>query len=295
MTSFFGSPCNCSEMDVDLIKLYICKNDFLLINYLHLDRPSDTMLAALARHVCRRKTGIGANGLLLILPGKHERIRIKLYTPFGYPAELCNDALFSLGRYAFDSGQFSEGKLRVETDNGIREIEAIDSNNFRISLGPPFNLETNGEMKELPNREYTQSVVLDNRQYMITPLLLQQKGAIFFTNEESIDSMKQLSESFMKSSDQQLRSLQPIFVIVLSREDIIVYTWYKRFPKDYISAASLGATASIVNGFCDNEIIIHNKQEHCYFQWNQESNNILVTAAPKYVFSGSYYFEERTI
>jgi diaminopimelate epimerase len=183
----------------------------------------------------------------------------------------------------------------VETDRGTRTVEAIDSNNFRISLGSPYDINKTNRIIEVADREYTRAVTINNKQYMITPLTVHQRGAVFFTSDDSLESLRQFSKNIIRSNDQTLHSLQPIFVQILSREDIIVHTWYRGYPKDYISTAAIGATAAIVNGFCDREVIIHNKHEHCYYQWEQTTNEILFTASPKYVFSCSYYYEEREI
>jgi diaminopimelate epimerase len=280
-------------MDVTFIKLYVFNNDFLFLNYLYKQYPGDHSIGAVARSLCKRKTGIGSNGIICLLPGEEEKCRVKVFTPYGQSTSICNDALLCLSRYAFDSGLFVHSSLRVETEQGLRLIQAIDSRNFRLSIGTPYYVgeEENTPLREFPNREYTDTVHIHSRKYVITPVRIQQNGAVLFSENNTKRELKDLSLHIYKNYT-SAQPVLPVFVRIVSREDIWIDTWFKFPPVEYSSAASIGGVAAVLNGFCDRELVLHKGAEECYFQWHHSNNEVFITASPQYVFSGSYYFEE---
>jgi diaminopimelate epimerase len=297
-------------MDFEFIKIYVCKNDFLLLNYLYSEAPEDSVLSRFARMGCRRKMGIGSNGIISLFPGNEEKYRIKCFTAEGRKTAVCNDALLALSRYAFDSGLFAHNRLTVETEGGPRNITAVDSNNFTVSLGPPFTLpfsldngrysdtvtpKTKGEeLREIPDGEFTEKIQLRGKQYAVTPVRLHRNGVVLFSEEFTTEKLKQIARDIRRFCTDEMELL-PVFVRVLSREDINIRTWFLSAPVDYVSASAMGGIAGVINGFCDRDIVIHSGLEEYYMQWVSQDNTVHFTASPRYAFSGSYYMEEESL
>ena len=68
------------------IKMVASGNDFVVIN----KKPSGD-LSALARVLCDRKFGIGADGLLLIGKAKHADLHMRIFNADGSEAEMCGN------------------------------------------------------------------------------------------------------------------------------------------------------------------------------------------------------------
>jgi diaminopimelate epimerase len=294
-------------MDFEFIKIYVCKNDFLLLNYLYSDAPPDSVLSRFAGQGCRRKMGIGSNGIISLFRGTEEKYRIKTFTSKGRRTSVCNDALLAVSRYAFDSGLFAHNRLTVETDEGPRTITAVDSNNFSLSLGSPYTLpfsldtgryadsvtekERGSELREIPDGEFTEKIQLRGKQYAVTPVHLHRNGVVLFSDEFTTEKLKQIARDIRRFYSAEMELL-PIFVRVLSREDLHIRTWFPSPPADYVSASAMGGIAGVINGFCDRDIVVHSGLEEYYMQWVSQDNSIHFTASPQYAFSGSYYMED---
>lgn len=281
-------------MDFPFIKLYFCSNDFLLINYLYKKAPSSRTMGIFARKVLNRKTGIGSNGIICIDSGQSERIHMRVFSSYGKMQCIVNDALFCLSRYAFDSGLFVNNTLHVETSNGIRIIDAIDSNNFRVSLDSPKTEGGENELKEFADTEYNQAINVHGKTYSVTPLHIERDGMVLLSNEIPRIEMKTLAKDMPRLLSTERKPV-PIFVRVMSREDITVFVWFQRPPIDYSSAAAIGGLAAMVNGFCERDIIVHKKNEEHYLQWSTVNNTVYFTGSPRYVFSGSYYMDDEEL
>ena len=73
-------------------KMHGLGNDFILLNCLEemIDNPSD-----LAQEMCDRNFGIGADGLVLVLPSDlaEADFRMRIFNPDGSEPEMCGNAI----------------------------------------------------------------------------------------------------------------------------------------------------------------------------------------------------------
>ncbi|MBM3150284.1 MAG: diaminopimelate epimerase, partial [Chloroflexi bacterium] len=100
-------------------KLQATGNDFILVDA----RASEFEWAKLAKDMCQRQFGVGADGLIAILPSKRAILRMRLFNPDGSEAEISGNGLRCFAKYVVDRGIVSGHELTVETLAGIRTIE----------------------------------------------------------------------------------------------------------------------------------------------------------------------------
>ncbi len=277
-------------MDIDFFKINTNGNDLLLIDYLHKEPPPFSLFPVISRKLCKRHYGVGANGVIFLLPGKKSAVKLYYFLADGFQGSFCNDALICTARYAFDNGISGKDKLLVQTNPGIRTIEFIDSNNFRISLGIPKDTELN-ELKENPDGEYTTTLAIDEKHIPVTPLHLQAFGAVSY----SFDSKKENLKYFSKRISQHItlpESVQPVFAHIYSRDELSVKSWFSGNEIDYSFICGLSIVASVLNGFTDREAVVHCHKKKGYVQWIETTNEVLYTGSAIYIFSGSFYLNE---
>ncbi len=111
-------------------KMQATGNDFILIEAGKRERnwPS------LAKAMCHRHFGVGADGLILVLPSKAADIAMRFFNPDGSEAEACGNGLRCLARYAIDRGYPKE--LAVETSAGVRRARA-QGGLIQVGMGAP--------------------------------------------------------------------------------------------------------------------------------------------------------------
>jgi diaminopimelate epimerase len=126
-------------MTIKFTKLQSAGNDFVLVEAGGDDRD----WTRLARSMCRRNYGVGADGLLLILPSEVADIGMKVVNADGTEAEACGNGLRCLVKYAADSGIIDAKavEVSVETIAGIRKAKYIrdkgKANRIQVSMGKP--------------------------------------------------------------------------------------------------------------------------------------------------------------
>ncbi len=90
-------------------------NDFVVIDTLR-DTVSLTGLPALARSVCDRKYGVGADGLIFVLR-RDGQLEMAMLNPDGSLSEMCGNGLRCFARLAVDRG-YASGTFPVLTGAG---------------------------------------------------------------------------------------------------------------------------------------------------------------------------------
>lgn len=109
-------------------KMVASGNDFIVI-----DKPVSD-LRSLVRRVCERKTGIGADGLLVIEKIKNKDFRMRIFNPDGSEAEMCGNGARCLAIYAGE--KFKTKNLRLFTKAGLIEAK-INKDVAKIKMSPP--------------------------------------------------------------------------------------------------------------------------------------------------------------
>ncbi len=119
------------------VKMQATGNDFILIDARVLERD----WPELAKDMCQRRFGVGADGLILLLSSKVADLRMRMFNPDGSEAEACGNGLRCLAKYAVESGLAPAQELKVETMAGIRtvspKLEKGVVSSVRVAMGRP--------------------------------------------------------------------------------------------------------------------------------------------------------------
>jgi diaminopimelate epimerase len=106
---------------VQLTKHHGLGNDFLVAL---VDRDVARFDGALARRVCHRKTGIGADGLIIgvIAPGPDVDLQMILFNADGSRAEISGNGIRCLAQAEVMRRGLRECRLQIATDAGLRTV-----------------------------------------------------------------------------------------------------------------------------------------------------------------------------
>src|SRR5437879_2705448 len=114
-------------------------NDFVLLDlYAGGDDRSDEEWAALATAMCDRHFGIGADGLLLVLPSGVADARMRMFNPDGSESASCGNGIRCLGRFLQDRYGLGVSGLRVETGAGVGGITVREDGSVSVDMGQPI-------------------------------------------------------------------------------------------------------------------------------------------------------------
>lgn len=111
-------------------------NDFIVIN------AGPKELSVLAKKICDRQTGIGADGVLVIEKSKTADFRMRVFNADGSEAEMCGNGL----RCAVLFSGIKQ-KVKVETKAGIYEGEITGKDRVKVKMEEPKDMKLNFPLK----------------------------------------------------------------------------------------------------------------------------------------------------
>ena len=121
-------------------KMHGIGNDYVYVSTFDQQPPHDP--AALARAVSDRHTGIGGDGLILIMPSERADARMRMFNADGSEGEMCGNGVRCVAKYLFDHGLASKQQLTIETGRGILtldlEVEGGRVRRVRVDMGAPI-------------------------------------------------------------------------------------------------------------------------------------------------------------
>jgi diaminopimelate epimerase len=122
---------------MNFTKLQGTGNDFLFIDARNMERD----WPKLAREMCHRYFGVGADGLILVATSNRVSLKMRLFNSDGSEAEVSGNGLRCFAKYVIDRQIVAGPDLTVETMSGTRTIEAILSRgkvtHARVNMGTP--------------------------------------------------------------------------------------------------------------------------------------------------------------
>ena len=137
-------------------KLQASGNDFILLDKRHKSQVASHKYKKLARRLCQRKFGIGADGLLVIEPSKRAFFKMRIFNPDGSEAEMCGNgarcvALWASNKKSQVTSHKSQVKrVRFDTIAGIIEAEVKHkTSEVRIKMSDPFGIKLDMPLKVL--------------------------------------------------------------------------------------------------------------------------------------------------
>ncbi len=110
-------------------------NDFVIVDLFKnpLDEPK---FAPLAQAVCDRRFGIGADGLILVAPGKAHRFAMRMFNPDGSESEMCGNGVRCFAKFLTQEGHTADKEIPVETGAGLLNLQIQPDGQVKVDMGP---------------------------------------------------------------------------------------------------------------------------------------------------------------
>ena len=127
---------------MNFTKMQGAGNDFILVETSDVSQNWSQM----AMIMCGRHFGVGADGLLLLLPSDVADFRMREFNPDGSEAEACGNGLRCLAKYVMETklADTTAREILVETIAGIRKIKLFYEGDkggevvrIQVSMGEP--------------------------------------------------------------------------------------------------------------------------------------------------------------
>ncbi|MCJ7763534.1 MAG: diaminopimelate epimerase [Dehalococcoidales bacterium] len=284
-------------MTIKFTKLQSAGNDFVLVET---DGDSHEW-SRLARDICRRNYGVGADGLLLLLPSRVADLGMRVINADGSESEACGNGLRCLVKYAIDNGLTDAGadEVSIETIAGIRKarliVERGKVNKIQVAMGKPeFEADKIPVLVEPGKGRLVDiklitgySLDIDGKELMLSFVSMGNPHAIYFW--EGPVSEFPLSQIGQAVEKHRLFPRRVNFEVasIINRRRIDVRVWERGVGETLAcgSGACAVAVAAQILGYVDNPVDIILPGGTLEVAWDREGE-VVLSGMAQTVFTG---------
>jgi diaminopimelate epimerase len=288
---------------MNFTKLQGAGNDFVLVETGDMERN----WSQLAVSICERHFGVGADGLILLMPSKVADCRMRIFNADGSEAEACGNGLRCLVRYVLERGLEAKGgakELSIETEAGLRKAWLTEvaggPAEIRVSLGAPrFSakdipvvMEEGGKKLVDIKSMLSYTVTVGNRKLGLNFVSLGNPHAIHFSSQ-AVDSFP-LAQLGPGVEHHKMFPQRTNFEVarVLNREQIEARVWERGVGETLAcgSGAAAVAVAAQLNGLVDNRVRVRLPGGILDVAWDK-GGEVLLGGPAEIVFTGQWLGE----
>jgi diaminopimelate epimerase len=278
-------------------KMHGLGNDFVIVQ---VEDQLPIGVSELAIQVCDRHKGVGADGLVFILPSQQANLQMRIFNADGTEAQQCGNAVRCVSKYYYERLDNSKTEILVETKRGIQpivlQVEAGIVEHVQVDMGEPILVPS-----QIPVRSQTihdqviigeavyEQVVIKEQVYAFT--------AVSMGNPHAVIEVDALADELVKGIGPKIETSEVFpekanieFITIHSPHEITMRVWERGVGETM--ACGSGACAVLVaahlNGKAERKATIHLLGGDLMIDWNEEDNHVYMTGPAEFVFAGEF-------
>ncbi len=281
-------------MDFNFVKAHGIGNDFIIID----DRSSriikKTDYGKLAKKICNRHFGIGADGIIIVLDSKTIDIKFRIFNADGSEAEMCGNGIRCFAKYLFENKIIPKKTFRIETKAGEIIPEIIIDNlgnveSVRVDMGKPLLAPADIPFQSSSDRAVNIPIEINGEKIYLTALSMGNPHAVIFVNDIENINIEQLGkqieehESFPDKTNVE-------FVKVINNNELKMRVWERGAGETLAcgTGACAALTAAYLNKKTHRKALIHLKGGDLDVFWDEDTGHIFMTGPAEIVFTGIF-------
>ncbi len=271
------------------VKMHGLGNDFIFLDYYTTGKPASDF-PALAVSLCQRNTGIGGDGLVLVLPSGVADARMQIFNSDGSEPEMCGNGIRCFAKYVYERGYTSKNPLTVETLHGILSLQltvkAGKVESVRVDMGEPVLQAALIPTTGAGDRVLSHPLQVGDKTFAITAVSMGNPHCITFVDNAAEVNLNEVGPTlethafFPKHANVE-------FVQVLDEENVIMRVWERGAGPTL--ACGTGACATVVacalNNKTGRRVRVKLPGGDLNIEWGQD-NHLYMTGPAAEVFSG---------
>jgi diaminopimelate epimerase len=277
-------------------KMHGIGNDYVYVNGFaeHVADP-----IAVARAVSDRHTGIGSDGLILILPSDKADVRMRMFNADGSEGEMCGNGVRCVAKYAYDHRLTQNNPMKVETGRGVLslalqtaagKVEQVTVNMDQPILDlPQIPVDRERLVAGPREHEYRLSVAQGNELVDATFVSMGNPHAVIFTPDVKSLDLARIGPP-LEHHKAFPRRMNVHWAQVVSRDEVVMRTWERGSGITWAcgTGACAVAVAGVLTGRTNRKILAHLPGGDLTLEWREADNNVYMTGPATEVFSGEW-------
>jgi diaminopimelate epimerase len=164
--------------EIVFTKMHGCGNDFILLDCLHQKIGG---LGELAKRLCHRRFGVGADQLLTVHPSEVADFKMEIYNADGGQVEMCGNGIRCFAKYVHAHGLTKKTELEVETLAGVIRPRLV-RDQVEVDMGEPIlegrkiPVNADGEIKDY-------ALEVDGKSYRVTCVSMGNPHCVLYVDD----------------------------------------------------------------------------------------------------------------
>lgn len=272
-------------------KMHGLGNDFILV-----DERTQTINAnfvSLAKKLCDRHEGIGADGLIRVLPSAKGDFKMEIINSDGSIPEMCGNGIRCFAKFVFDNEVNPKSEYKIETGAGVLtpslEIENGKVVGVTVDMGEPILTAAKIPMVGYDSH-LNQKITAGGVAYTFTAVSMGNPHIVIFDADlprvelASVGPLLEHHAAFPARTNVH-------FVNVASPTEIRVRHWERGAGET--RACGTGACACVVagslTGRTERNALVHVPGGTLKIHWDENTNHVFMQGAAESVYQGELF------
>jgi diaminopimelate epimerase len=277
-------------MSLEFSKYHGLGNDFILIDNRHSTQPLITQDRAI--ELCDRHFGIGADGVIFLLPGQNgNKYTMRIFNSDGSEPEMCGNGIRCLAQFITElEGQEEIGqKYPIHTLAGLITPTIEGNGQITVDMGKPELLAQNipTTLTSLGEKVINQPLIVMGQTWWVTCVNMGNPHCITFVDDVEAIDLAKIGPLF-EHHDLFPQRTNTEFIQVVSKDYLKMRVWER--GAGITLACGTGACATVVaavlNQKSDRLCTVELPGGCLKIEWSDTDGHLYMTGPAKKVFSG---------
>ncbi len=282
---------------IHFTKMHGLGNDYLVVDARQ-ESPSESKLSALAKALSDRHFGVGADGLILVLPSRAADFRMRIFNSDGSEAEMCGNGIRLFAKFVYERGDTKVKDLEVETLAGIvrprLRVRGGRVTSVRVDMGEPRLARSEIPMKGTDQAQVVnERLRVGGRRFQMTAVSMGNPHCVMFVQDVDRARVGEIGPA-IERHDLFPKRTNVEFAQVVGDGQIKMRVWERGAGETLAcgTGASAVLVAAVLNALSPRKAVVHLRGGDLKVSWNREDNHVFTEGPAAEVFTGETRLDE---
>jgi diaminopimelate epimerase len=278
-------------------KMHGLGNDYLMIDAME-RAPAEEKLPGLARVMSDRHFGIGADGIILVLPSRVTDFKMRIFNADGSEAEMCGNGIRIFAKFVYERGYTRERDLQIETLAGIirphLKVDGGEVRSVKVDMGEPRL-----RRSEIPMKGTDQPSVVGEKlrvvgkQVQFTAVSMGNPHCVLFVDNVERAGVETLGPA-IETHDLFPRRTNVEFVRIVGENELEMRVWERGAGETLAcgTGASAALVAAVLNEKTQRKATVRLRGGSLCVSWSAENNHVFIDGPAEEVCTGETRLDE---
>lgn len=239
-----------------------------------------------------RHFGIGADGLVLIMPSDKADFRMRMFNADGSEGNMCGNATRCIGKFVYDNHLTDKTSITLETRSGIKKLTLYPENGkvktVLVDMGKAVLKPADIPMNVSGDTFINKPITVDGKEVFITAVSMGNPHAVTYVDDVDSLELEKIGPTF-ENHPLFPERVNTEFIKILDESTMQMRVWERGSGETWAcgTGACAATAASVLNGYFphDKEITVKLRGGDLFITYKSDGT-VLMRGPAETVFTG---------